>query len=213
MKTVVFQGDSITDSVRSRELEYYSGNGYATMVKGFLGAEHPGQYRFFNRGVSGDRIADLYARIKADMINLAPDYMSILVGVNDVWHELRSQNGTSPEKFEMVYGLIIEELQQALPHLQLLLMEPFILPGQVTEHLIEDPDCYAQFRAGVTEMAAAVRRVAERYQLVFVPLQERFDRAARLAPPDYWLWDGVHPTQMGHELIKRAWLEGFAQLK
>ncbi len=213
MKTIVFQGDSITDSIRKTDSENYTGSGYATMVKGYLGAEHPGAYRFYNRGISGNRISDLYARIKVDMINLAPDYMSILVGVNDVWHELRSQNGSTPEKFEKVYGLLIEELRQALPQIKLMILEPFILPGEVTEHLIDDPACWTRFKAGVTEMAAAARRVAQRYDIPFVELQAEFDRAAQLAPADYWLWDGVHPTQMGHELIKRAWLAAFEKLK
>ena len=104
-KTILFQGDSITDCGRSRENDSDMGMGYPTMVKGELGLEYPGQYTFLNRGISGDRIVDIYARIKADIINLKPDYMSILIGVNDVWHELGGCcNGVSAEKYEKIYG-------------------------------------------------------------------------------------------------------------
>ena len=114
-KIVLFQGDSITDASRMREVPGSLGTGYANYVAGELGMDAPYQYKFYNRGISGNRIVDLYARIKQDMINLKPDYMSILIGVNDVWHEYSYQNGVSAEKFEMVYDLLIRELKQELP--------------------------------------------------------------------------------------------------
>ena len=92
---VLFQGDSITDACRNRENDTNAGCGYANMVKGALGAAEPYKYIFLNRGISGNRIVDLFARMKADMINLKPDFMSILVGVNDVWHEYTRHNGVS----------------------------------------------------------------------------------------------------------------------
>ena len=85
-KLILFQGDSITDAGRNRENDAGTGTGYPTFVKGELGLSNPGEYEFINRGISGNRIVDLYARIKADIINLKPDYMSILIGVYDVWH-------------------------------------------------------------------------------------------------------------------------------
>ena len=85
-KVIVFQGDSITDAARIRQDPYNMGQGYPTRVAGQMGLANPGTYQFYNRGVSGDRIVDIYARMKYDIINLKPDYLSILVGVNDVWH-------------------------------------------------------------------------------------------------------------------------------
>ena len=97
-KLIVFQGDSITDCGRNREDITSIGVGYAHMVKGQLGYEHPGEYEFINKGISGNRIVDVYARIKNDIINLKPDYMSLLIGVNDVGHELYGMyNGVSAE--------------------------------------------------------------------------------------------------------------------
>ena len=115
MKTILFQGDSITDAGRSREDDANLGLGYPTLVKGELGFEYPGRYTMLNRGISGNRVVDLYARIKADIINLKPDVMSILIGVNDVWHELGGHNGVDAEKYFKIYSMLIEEIKEALP--------------------------------------------------------------------------------------------------
>lgn len=212
MKTILFQGDSITDAKRDRENDNYLGSGYATMAAGQLGMEHPGEYRFLNRGISGNRVSDLYARIKRDIINLRPDYMSILIGVNDVWHEISSQNGLSQQKFEIIYDLLISEILEELPQLKIMILEPFVLPGTATEAIPERPDRWDTFRAEVPLRAAAAKRIAQKYGLVYVPLQSCFDEACKTAPASDWLIDGVHPTAMGHELIKRQWLKGFAEL-
>lgn len=213
-KIIVFQGDSITDAGRAKDNDISVGVGYANLVKAHLSANEPYQYQFYNRGISGNRVVDLYARIKIDMINLKPDYMSILVGVNDVWHEYTRQNGVSAEKFEMVYGLMIEELQQALPDLKIFILEPFVLPGTATENTDEHPARWEYFRSEVELRAKAAKRVAEKYNLPFVPLQKMFDDANANAPESgYWLGDGVHPTPAGHELIKQQWLKVFQKLK
>lgn len=212
-KRILFQGDSVTDVSRNRESENYAGHGYATMVKGRLGYEQPGQYEFFNRGVSGNRIVDLYARVKCDVLNLKPDVLSILIGINDVWHEYSHNNGVDAKKFERVYDLLLEEITQALPQVRLLILEPFVLPGTATVNTEEVPDRLEGFLRETPLRAQAARRVAEKYGAIFVPLQEKFDEACKLAEPSYWLHDGVHPTAMGHELITRAWLKAFEQIK
>lgn len=212
-KVIVFQGDSITDAGRSREGDQWAGYGYPTMVKGQLGYEQPGKYVFYNRGISGNRVVDLYARIKQDIINLKPDYLSILIGVNDVWHEFGGHNGVDAPKYERIYRMLIEEIREALPACRIMILEPFVLPGTGTQSTEEEPDKWEIFRSEVEKRAAAAKRVAESYGLPFVPLQERFNAAAKTAEPAYWLMDGVHPTAMGHDLIKRAWLEAFAKLE
>lgn len=95
-KKILFQGDSITDVGRSRDNIADLGKGYPHLIKGQLGAEFPLEYEFINKGVSGNRIVDLYARIKIDFINLAPDYASIYIGVNDAWHEIGSKTALIP---------------------------------------------------------------------------------------------------------------------
>lgn len=212
-KVIVFQGDSITDAGRNRENDINKGYGYANMVAAEIGANTPYEYKFYNRGISGNRVVDLFARMKVDMINLRPDYMSILIGVNDVWHEYTRQNGVCAEKYELVYGLMIEELKQALPDLKIMILEPFVLPGSATENTEEHPRRWEYFRDEVRLRADAAKRIAAKYSLPFVPLQETFCAANADAPvPGYWLRDGVHPTSAGHTLIKRAWLEAFEKI-
>ena len=213
-KVVLFQGDSITDALRTKDNDLSMGCGYPTLVSARLGAAEPYKYRFINRGISGNRIVDLYARIKIDSINLRPDYMSILIGINDVWHENVNKNGVDAEKFEMVYGLLIEELLRELPGLKIMLLEPFVLKGSATSSDDDNPGRWEFFAAETALRRASVRRLAEKYHLVFVPLQDRFDAAEASAPAEgYWLYDGVHPSPAGHELIKQAWLEAFETMK
>lgn len=200
---ILFQGDSITDALRNRENDQYRGVGYATLVSAKLGFEHPGEYEFINRGVSGNRITNLVTRMKADMINLKPDVMSILIGVNDVWHEVQRQNGVDTHLYEKLYNILIEELKTALPNIRIMIMEPFVLQGTAT---LEN---WEVFRSEVEQRAAAAKRVAEKNGLEFIPLQAKMDNATAIAPADYWLMDGVHPTAMGHELIAREWIKTF----
>jgi len=203
---ILFQGDSITDCGR-RQIRL--GVGYPNLVTAQLGYEHPGEYIFKNRGISGNRIVDVYARIKADIINLKPDYMSILIGVNDVWHEFGGHNGVDAEKFEKIYGMLIEEVKEALPEIKIMILEPFCLRASATENTETEPDRWNIFNFEVKKRAEKAKKVAEKYDLIFVPLQDKFDEAATKAENTYWLEDGVHPTAMGHELIKREWMKAF----
>lgn len=204
MKTILFQGDSITDSGRDRGNKIELGKGYPLLVAGELGFEKPNDYVFFNRGVGGDRIIDLIARIKKDTINLKPDVMSILIGVNDIWHNLSDDpNGIDADEFEEYYDLLIVKLLKALPKLKIMILEPFVLKGAATE------DSWEIFRPELEKRAAVSKRIAEKYNLVFVPLLEKFDKAAEIAPSSHWTWDGVHPKPAGHELIKKEWLKAF----
>ncbi len=207
MRTILFQGDSITDADRSRQNDGHRGVGYPTLVSSDLGFTYPTKYVFLNRGISGNRVVDLYSRIKADFINLNPTYISILIGVNDVWHELSSHNGVDAVKFEKVYSMLVEEILKACLGVRMMLLEPFVLNGTATD------DKYDAFRPEVEKRAVATKHVAEKYELSFVPLQAAFDKATERAPASYWLGDGVHPTSAGHELIAREWVRKFEEIK
>ena len=210
MKRILFQGDSITDCGRSREVLTDVGNGYPYLVRAHYGLEKPGQFEIVNRGISGNRSVDVYARIKADIINLKPDYMSILMGVNDVWHELAIQNGVDTPKFEKIYTMLIEEVLEALPNIKLMILEPYALPGSATEGTLEDgADKYTVFRKDTEDKAAACRRVAEKFNIPFVPLQAKLDAMANAYGTESVSGDGVHPNVTGHLLIARAWMEAF----
>lgn len=208
MKTFLFQGDSITDAGRNRGDDNYRGNGYPTMVAGELGLKYPGEYKFINRGISGDRTVDVYARLKRDITELEPDYMSMLIGVNDVWHELHEiPNGVDSEKSYKVYCDIIEETLRMVPKCKIFILEPFVLKAFATaEH-------WNVFNSEVKMRAENAKKVAEKYGLPFVPLQELFDEAEKSAPADYWLIDGVHPSPMGHKIIANALIKAFEENK
>ena len=211
-KRILFQGDSITDCGRNREDSAAIGQGYAFLVKSQLGCENPDAYEFFNRGISGNRSVDVYARIKKDIINLQPDYMSLLMGVNDVWHEESQKNGVDAAKFEKIYDMLIEEVLQACPNVKIMIMEPFVLKGYNTEAIESNPGRWDAFRTGVPQRAAAAKRIAEKYGLPYSPLQAQFDESCKKAPVEHWLYDGVHPTPMGHWIIKEEWLKAFRNL-
>ena len=206
MKKILFQGDSITDCDRSREKEYKLGTGYAMLVEAALGFECPGEYEFVNRGISGNRIVDLYARIKCDIINLKPDVMSILIGINDVWHEVNYQNGVSEKKFYKIYTMLIEEIKEALPNVKIMILEPFVLQGSATT------ENWNYFDTECKKRAAVAKRIAEEHRLTFIPLQDDFDRLCESAPEEHWLRDGVHPTQFGHRMIADKWLAAYRAL-
>ncbi|MBQ6823093.1 MAG: SGNH/GDSL hydrolase family protein [Clostridia bacterium] len=205
MKRILFQGDSITDCGRNRESFYSLGGGYANLVGCYLCGEYPGQYECINKGISGNRIVDVYARIKKDIINLEPDMMSIMIGVNDVWHEVNHQNGVSTEKYELLYEMMLREIQEALPDIKIMIIGPYVIKGTATEEKWEE------FRSGVEEKAAAAKRIAEKFGLPFVDMLTRFDEAVAQYPDGDWATEGVHAKNAGKELLKRAWLECFEE--
>lgn len=198
MKKFLFQGDSITDAHRDDENEdnFGLGCGYALLVASDFSKNRKGEFKFLNRGVSGDRVTDIYARIKEDIINLAPDYMSILVGVNDIAHELTMKCGVDAEKYEKIYSMLIEEVKKALPDIKIIILEPFVLKGSGTQELWE------QFKTEVKKHGEATERIAKKYNLEFVPLQNKFDEVSSDGDTRYWSVDGVHPTAAGHQIIK-----------
>lgn len=199
MKTILLQGDSITDAGRSREYEGNMGFGYATMVAGEMMLDYPGKFKVINRGISGHRIVDLYARIRRDFINLEPDYLSILIGVNDVWHAFGDDpNGVNDDKFRKIYCMLIEEILAARPGVKIYILEPFMLKLDQNDAEWAEKDREVRLRA------ASAKYVAEKYGLPFIPLQEQFDRLCSVCEPSYWLLDGVHPSPAGHQLIARA---------
>ena len=204
---ILFQGDSITDAGRDYNNDGALGRGYALLVEAALGYAEPGEHTFINKGISGNRIVDVYARIKRDILNYKPDVMSILIGVNDVWHELSdSPNGVDAEKFFKIYSMLIEEVKEALPNIKIMIMEPFVLEACSTEANWE------YFNTETKKRAEMAKKIAEKYNLTFIPLQEGFDNLAKKAPNSYWLGDGVHPTAKGHEYIKGEWLKAYFSL-
>lgn len=211
MKKIVFFGDSITDMNRDRNEDngcppFCLGVGYPNFVAGELGFTAPNEYDVVNRGISGNRVVDLYARIKADVWNLEPDVLSILIGVNDVWHEIEwGRNGVDIERYEKVYRMLLEDTKARFPQMKILLCEPFVLRGLATSATEERWERFCEVR----EYAKVVKKLADEYGAYFVPLQDTLDALAEKNGAETYLYDGVHPSATGAKLIASEWLKVF----
>ena len=219
MKTVLFQGDSITDCCRKREVDlisienhYAFGTGYAFLSASQLALDHPGEYTFMNRGVSGNRIVDVYARIKADILNLRPDFMSCLIGINDVWHEINHQNGVPTAKFERIYRMMLDEIYEELPDIRILLLTPYVIPGTATVDP-ENPAKWEAFRDGCAEKAEAVERIAKDYPVALSVTQPLFDAAYKTVSDNPLARDGVHAGLAGAAILSREFIKWFESVR
>lgn len=205
--TILFQGDSITDANREREPGAANNNaalgqGYPNLIAAeLLGNAPKAGYTIYNRGISGNRIVDLFARIRIDTINLKPDLLSVLIGVNDTWHNNRN-NGVPVPKYELVYRMFLAEIREHLPSVQFVLCEPFVLHCGVVAN--EWP---ASWIEEMDQRRTIVRTLADDFSATFVPFQSAFDEAVKAAPPEHWAADGVHPSLPGHQVMAKAWLE------
>ncbi|MGN0867191.1 MAG: SGNH/GDSL hydrolase family protein [Oligosphaeraceae bacterium] len=204
MPTLIFMGDSITDCGRltSGGAGYPTGlwgPGYPGLVASRLLADRPAEHwNILNQGISGNRVVDLYARWKRDCLNLKPDILSILVGINDLWHEKTCQDGVEIPRFAQFYRMLLEWTRTTLPEIRLVLMEPFAgLMGDVQAEWLEDVDQRCQI----------VRQLAREFGAALVPTREILQNALREAPVEYWLVDGVHPAPPFHQRLADAWLQ------
>ena len=202
--TILFQGNSITDGNRSHNnaWNHVMGHGYAYFIVSRLWYDYPDEHlMFYNRGVSGDKVTDLEKRWKQDTLDLKPDVLSILVGVNDLSDIIDHKTGCTIETYEKVYNTILERTKSALADCFLIFCEPFILP------VCWGKDNIGVWQAEVLKTQKIVRKLANSFDAVFIELQRPFNKACQKAPADYWIRDGIHPMLAGHELISRVWID------
>ena len=200
---ILFQGDSITDGNRGRneDLNHIHGHGYQYILASEMYADNFGKnIEVINRGISGNRISELYGRWKEDCLLLKPTVLSILVGINDLHYAHKNNSGSTPERYEKIYRLLLDEALEQNPDMLIVLMEPFF-------GVKDDEDYNSFMQKNLPYYVDAVKRVAADYGAVFVPLQDVFDEAAQRTDISKLLWDGVHPTTGGHQLIARRWKE------
>lgn len=200
---ILFQGDSITDGNRGRnsDLNHVHGHGYQYIIAAELTADNIDKnVEFINRGISGNRIADLYGRWVEDCLNLKPTILSILVGVNDIIFNWEHKSGSDPERYEKIYRYLLDEVKKQNPDTLIVIMEPFF--GEKKEKELN-----TFFKENIGGYAAAAKKIAEEYGAVFVPLQDMIDSYKEKTDIYNILWDGIHPTTCGHELIARRWKE------
>jgi lysophospholipase L1-like esterase len=201
---ILFQGDSITDAGRSRDRPGANdprglGNGYPFLIGAGLLRDHAGSnLQVLNRGISGHKVPDLQARWQADCIDLQPTILSVLIGVNDIWHKLAGRYDGTVSDYEEGLGALLQQTHEALPSTRIVLCEPFVLRcGAVNEGWFPEFD----------RRREAAARVAKTMALDWVPFQTMFDQALEQAEPQVWAADGVHPTLAGHALMAKTWRE------
>jgi len=200
---ILLQGDSITDAGRDRNGGANDANGlgrgYPYLLGGELLADYPQlQLKVYNRGISGHKVPDLADRWQQDTVDLKPAVLSILIGVNDIWHKLNGHYDGTVETYETGYRELLKRTLDAIPGVRIVVCEPFVLRcGAVNEKWFPEFD----------QRRAVAKKLADELKLTFVPFQAMFDKAVESAPPAYWAGDGVHPTLAGHALMTKTWRE------
>lgn len=203
--TVLFQGDSITDAGRDKEKELPNnprsfGQGYAFLAaSALLNALPEKQLTIYNRGISGNKVYQLAERWQKDCLDLKPDVLSILIGVNDYWHMRNGKYDGTVEVYENDYRKLLQQTKEKLPGVKLVICQPFAVvnTSAVDETWVEPIKGYQ----------AVAKKLSNEFNTLWVPFQDVFDEAVKHAPATYWTGDGVHPAMPGAQLMAEAWLK------
>jgi len=202
-EVILFQGDSITDAGRNKSNpqpndQKFFGKGYAWMAASKLLVEKSElELTLHNRGISGNKVHQLAERWKRDCLDLRPDLISILIGVNDIWHGLNGRYDGTVQTYEEDFDKLLKRTRESLPKVRLVICEPFVLKcGAVNESWFPEFDKYR----------AVAKKMAEEHGAIFVPFQSMFDEAIRYAEPKHWAGDGVHPSSHGAALMAHYWI-------
>ena len=202
---ILFQGDSITDAGRKKDNADPNnasalGGGYAVTAASELLYKYAGKnLKVYNRGISGNKVYQLAERWQKDCLDLKPDVLSILIGVNDFWHTLVNNYKGTIDTYRNDFTALLNRTKQTVPDVKLIIGEPFAVTGIKAV----DEKWYPAFN----DYRAAAREIAQSFGAVFIPYQAVFDKAQQTAPGVYWTHDGVHPTLAGARLMAHAWLE------
>ena len=202
--TVLFQGDSITDADREKEKELPNnsrsfGSGYAFLAASSLLNSLPEkELTIYNRGISGNKVYQLADRWQKDCLDLKPDVLSILIGVNDYWHFRNGHYNGTVEVYENDFRKLLTSTKEKLPNVKLVICEPF--------YVLETSAVDGTWVEPMKEFQVSAKKIATEFDAIWVPFQKVFDEAVKHAPATYWTGDGVHPAMPGAQLMAEAWL-------
>ena len=202
--TILFQGDSITDAHREKKNElpnnpHSFGLGYAFLAASSLLNSLPEkELTIYNRGISGNKVYQLADRWQKDCLDLKPNVLSILIGVNDYWHKRKNGYEGTIEIYENDFDALLQKTKDSFPELKLIICEPFLLANTS----VIDNSWLAPFK----EYQDAAKRISDKFETIWVPFQKVFNEAVKHAPATYWTADGVHPAMPGAQLMAEAWL-------
>ena len=203
---ILFQGDSITDAGRDYSDYHELGQGYpkyaAELIRDRFDDPKNGTIEFINLGISGHRTRDLRARWQKDCIDLQPDIVSIMIGINDTWRAFDSNDPTPVEEFESNYRYLLSEIK-AHTNAKILLLEPYVLP---------DVPAKDAWRADLDPKIQAVRRLAREFADAYIPTDGLFAAACVQQEPSHWSGDGVHPNENGSRFIAAYYAKAVAAL-
>lgn len=217
MKTILFQGDSITDANRDREgidQDNTLGQGYVRLLAARILCDFPGT-KIINTAHSGDRISDLYGRWIEDTLNIEFDWLSLLCGINDIGFELRLHRGADAEKFEFIYDRMLLEVKQHRPNARIVLCEPFLFklrPEEVGESDLDIIRDWEVWEGHMKERQKIVRKLSDKYQTILVQSGAMFEKASHEMPGSYWSVDGIHLTLAGNEMLAREWYKTVGEI-
>jgi lysophospholipase L1-like esterase len=201
---ILFQGDSITDHSRAKDNPAANnldalGRGYASVAAGALLNKFAAKdIKVYNRGISGNKVPQLDSRWQEDCIDLKPNILSMLIGVNDYWHKRGGNYEGSAELYHDQYRKLLDRTLQALPNVKLIIGEPFAVKN--VRHV--DDSWFPEFAS----YQEAAQDIAKEYNAILIPYQSIFDNAGKKAPGSHWTTDGVHTTPAGINLMAEAWL-------
>lgn len=199
---VLFQGDSITDAGRDRNDMHNLGNGYPKYAADFIKEKHPEiDFEFIDLGISGNQTKDLVARLQKDFLDINPDIVSILIGVNDTWHHAAEKDWIPDNLFEERYRTVLEAIKTET-NAKIMILEPFLIPVADKLYFREDLDPKIQI----------IRKLAREYADVFVPTDGLLASAYIGNDPLSFAADGVHPTPKGAELIGKWYADYIEKL-
>ncbi|GAA1965886.1 SGNH/GDSL hydrolase family protein [Catenulispora subtropica] len=194
---ILLIGDSITDCGRREENAPY-GNGYVSLLRAFTTARHPEvRLTWTNRGNSGNTVRHLAQRWDTDALAPRPDWLSVMIGINDVWRAFdgHPQNAVPLDEFvETLRGLLRRAVEET--GCRLILADPYVI----------EPDREEPQRATSDRYAAAVAGLAEEFDAVHIATQRVFDHAMRCTRSEDWSHDRIHPNLAGHALIADVFL-------
>jgi lysophospholipase L1-like esterase len=204
-QVILYQGDSITDSGRNKEDTGFNtarnlGSGYPMLAgAAILNKYEALNLKIYNKGISGNKVFQLAERWDIDCLDLKPDVLSILIGVNDIWHKLNGTYNGTAEIYRNDYIALLERTIKALPNVKLIICEPFAVKGVKAV----DDKWYPEF----FDYQKAAKDIARQFKATFIPFQSVYDEAQKRAPGSYWTGDGVHPSLAGAQLMAKAWMK------
>lgn len=199
---LLFQGDSITDAGRDRNDFHNLGNGYPKYAAGYLRERYPDiDFEFINLGINGNQTKDLVERLQKDFIDIQPDIVSILIGINDVWHHAADKSRISDETFEERYSTVLKAIKEKT-NAKIMIMEPFLVP-------VEDK---LFFREDLAPKIEIIRKLAREYADIYLPTDGLLQSAFIGDDPLSYAADGVHPTDKCADCIGRLYADYISKI-